>query len=148
MRISNGQKHLNNNNLHSCFNRRGMPYIHPNHQNYQGGANLKAKSTDHQFNNDAIQLVDVNYKRNNSRCKLHSNNCFFTNKNRLKSSTITFMKLIALLEKGKFHVVVVPSPNTNGSTFSGNVKNCQAVMVLRRGKEIEKPDSANSRTKY
>ena len=50
-----------------------------------------------------------------------------------------FMKLNATLDKGKFPAVVEQNPNTTASSFSGNVKPCQAVTVLRNGKVIEKP---------
>ena len=49
-------------------------------------------------------------------------------------------KLNATLEKGKFPAVVVQNPNTNTSSFAGDLKPCQAVTVLRSGKEVSKPN--------
>ena len=45
-----------------------------------------------------------------------------------------------LWKKGKLPAIVVQNPNTNSSSFAGDVKPCQAVTVLRSGKEVPKPD--------
>ena len=63
-----------------------------------------------------------------------------TQQQQIQELNDNFKKLHATLENGKLPDVVVQNPNMNSSSFAGDLKPCQAVTVLRSGKEVSKPD--------